>query len=132
MASQAKLPHTMPTPRQARSNLREAVANFRTKRVLTTQLEDDCKRAKSELKTADHEIDEAEGDLLASAEDSPEDLDASARLAKAVAHEERAERDLEKVQDILRRSRLELDGATKILRGARGDIRALQEGRRKS
>ncbi len=130
MATQPKLPGTLPTPAQAKSALRTAVSALADKRLLVIRLKDDAKTAALDLKRATKEVDVAERDLLAADEGSPEDADAAARLAKWLGMLEKAEDAVDKVKDTARRAQLELDAAAKVLRGARGDVRAVQDGRR--
>jgi hypothetical protein len=130
MAAQQKLPHTLPTPAAAKQALRQAASNLAEKRLLVIRLKDDAKTAALDLKRAIKEVDVSERDLLAADEGSPEDIDASARMAKWFGQLEKAEDAVDKVKDTTRRAQLELDAAAKVLRGARGDVRAVQDGRR--
>jgi hypothetical protein len=129
MSSQPKLPGTLPTPVQAKSNLRSAVETLAEKRLLLSRLKDDAKTAGLDFKRATKEVAMAERDLLAAAEGTPEDADASARMGKWLGMLEKAEDAVAKLKDTTRRGQLEVDQAVKVLAGARGDIRALQAGR---
>jgi hypothetical protein len=129
MSSQPKLPGTLPTPTQAKANLRLAVETLAEKRLLLSRLKDDAKTAGLDLKRATKEVSVAERDLLAADEGSPEDADAAARMGKWLGMLEQAEDAVVKLKDTARRATLEMDAATKVLAGARGDIRALQGGR---
>lgn len=130
MSSQPKLPGTLPTPAAAKSALRQAVASFAEKRLLVIRLKDNAKTAALDLKRATAEVDIAERDLLAADEGSPEDADATSRMAKWFGLLEKAEDAVSKVKDTTRRADIELDAAAKVLRGARGDVRAIRDGGR--
>jgi len=119
----------MPTPAQAKVALRAAAATFAERRLLVIRLKDDAKTAAADLANATREADLAERDLLAAADGSQEDADAAARLSAWLARLEAAEDAVAKVKDTTRRAQIELDAAVKVLRGARGDVRALHAGR---
>jgi hypothetical protein len=131
MAAQAKLPGTLPTPAQARSNLRVTRDCFREKLLVFEGYKERIAASKDEVKAANLEVEEAEADLLAAEEGSKEDIDASSRHGKAMRRKARAQTDLEKVTAARRLAGREMALAAKGLAAAREDVEAIRQGRRK-
>jgi uncharacterized protein YecT (DUF1311 family) len=130
-ATQPRLPGTLSTPAAAKALLRMARQEWRTRRETYDALEDDLSSAKSEVKDATTEVDQAEGDLLAASEDSKEEKAADVVHQRAWLRLDRAEGDLEKVASTHKLAKAELAKARKLLAGARGELQAVREGRRK-
>jgi len=130
-STQPRLPGTLPTPAAAKAVLRMARQEWRTRRETYDGLEGDHSSAKSEVKDATTEVDQAEADLLAASEDSKEEKAADVAHQRAWLRLERAESDLEKVASTHKLAKAELAKARKLLAGARAELQATREGRRK-
>lgn len=131
MATQPKLPHTLPTPRAAKAALRGVLEEISAQREAIRGLKDQVKRAKEDAAEAERQITAAERDLLQAEDDSPEELDASAREVAALVLLEKAEDAGRKADGILKRANRELEEMTARLAGVRGDLRAIQQGRQR-
>ena len=131
MATQAKLPGTLPTPAAARSNLRLVREEVRRKRGVAESMKARVDAAKEELKAADAETEEVEGDLLDADEGTPLDVSAGANHHKALRRLAHARTDLDKVRATQRLAKSELKEALGRLRAAREDMEAIREGRRR-
>lgn len=131
MATQAKLPGTLPTHAQAKANLRDARSLESTRAKVVEGLKGKVKLAQKEQAAAELDRDIAERDLEASAAGSDEERDADVRQFEADKRVERAERDLGKVKEALAVAVVEHADAARALSGARGDLRAIHQGRRK-
>ena len=129
-AVQAILPATLPTPTQARGNLKLARSEVREKENVVDGMKDRRDAAKEELAAALLEVEEAENDIFDAPEESPEDLAANARHQKACKRTDRAASDVEKVSGTLKLARGELRVARKHLAAARQDLEAIRDGRK--
>jgi len=129
--AQAKLPATMPTPAEARSALRLAKADVAEKRGTVAKQRLDIKTAQGQIERCAAVLEEVEADLLGADEGSPEDLRAAALEVEAVRAFDVAERAHETLTKALPYLVAECKQAEGRLRAARGDIRAIGEGRRK-
>jgi hypothetical protein len=131
MSTQARLPGTLPTPAVARANLRMARRSYQDRQNVVDGMKDRLSAAHDEVKAAGAELDEVEQDLLAADEGSSEDLAADERHGKAMKRAERAANDVIKVAGALRLAQSELADGVRLLAGARGELAAIREGRRK-
>ena len=128
--TQAKLPATLPTPAQARATLANARRTFAEKRELVDGLERRLKTSRELCRKLEADLDTAETDLLDADEGSAADLEAQARHLKALQSLDREERSRDEQAANLPYVKAELAQAAATLRGARGDLRAIGEGRR--
>jgi hypothetical protein len=103
---------------------------FMEKAEILAGYEAAVKSAKADAKAAMVEIEAAERDLLDAEEGSKEDLAANAALVQALRHLDKAETALDGNKRNLPHAQTDLADAEKRLRGARGDLRAIAEGRR--
>jgi hypothetical protein len=131
MGTQARLPGTLPTPAAAKASLRMAREEWRRATSAKDGLTSRLAAARDEAKAAAIELGEAEADLLAAEDGGIEELDADERHAKAVKRFERAEADIVKVRGTIREASRELKAAQAVLTGARAEMQAIRQGRRK-
>jgi hypothetical protein len=129
-AVQAILPATLPTPVQAKSNLRLARSEVREKGNVVDGMKDRLAAAKEEAAASLLEVEEAENEIFDAAEESPEDIAANARHQKACKRADRATSDVGKVLGTLKLARGELRVAKKHLAAARQDLQAIRDGRK--
>jgi hypothetical protein len=129
-AVQAILPATLPTPTQARSNLKLARSEVREKGNVADGMKDRLAAAKEEQVAALLEVEEAENEIFDAPEESPEDIAANARHQKMCKRAARAASDVEKVSGTLKLARGELRVARKHLAAARQDLEAIRDGRK--
>jgi hypothetical protein len=130
MATQAKLPGTLPTPAVARSNLRNARSVVRTREAVLEGLRERAKLARETVSECNLKLDAVEDDLLVAEEGSDQDVSADKAHGEAMRAVERAEKDVEKVAAAVKVAGDELAVARRELAAARADIRAIREGRR--
>lgn len=128
--TQAILPATLPTPAQARNNLRACRNEVKEKTNVAEGMKDRLDAAKEEEKEAAAEVEQAERDLLEADEDSKEEKVASVAHHKAWRRLERARLDKDKVKATLKLARGEARAAAKRLAAAREDLEAIREGKR--
>lgn len=130
-ATQAKLPATLPTPAEARSALRLARAEVREKRITLAKQKLDIKTAQGQIERCTSTLEDVEGDWLAAGDGSTEDLAAAGLIVETIRALDTAERAHETLTKALPYLSAELKQAEGRLRGARNDIRAIAEGRRR-
>jgi len=130
MATQARLPATLPSPAQAKANLRMARSALKEKRNVVDGLKARHEAARDEAADAEAEVDGAETDLVECEEGSSAEVSADKRHHKACARLDRAEADAERVGSALKLAKSELKNARAQMRTARADIEAIREGRR--
>jgi hypothetical protein len=130
MATQAKMPGVMPTPAQARSVLRLSRDDVAAKRATVRAMRAQAQAAKDAEAAALADLEEAEGDGLASDDGTEAAVSAEQRQTKEWKRAKKARDSREKVARTLRLARSELKEAEARLAAARDDIEALQEGRR--
>lgn len=129
--TQARLPGTLPTPRQAREHLQAAIGAERSAAKEVEGFKLHLKSARAELKAAAGEMEAAEEDFLAAAPDSPEERAADAKAATAWARSRKAERGITNLLDTSRAARSRLAECRQKLRSAREELEAVREGRRR-
>jgi hypothetical protein len=129
MATQPRLPGTLPTPSVARSNLRDARYSVRNQRMLAVEAKEHVKRAKDDLaaaaaavETAEDDLDKASGDAEVMAADGAHEL--------SLGLVQKGEAALVKVSAVAKRAADDLGIAEKRLAAAREDLRAIRQGRR--
>lgn len=129
MATQARLPATLPDPKQARANLAAARAEERAKRGVVDGLKERAAAARGEISDAALDLEAAEEDLLGTADASPEHLAAQTAHGKAWRRLARARKDAEKVQATRKLAKGEAGAAAAKLAAAREDLEAIRQGR---
>lgn len=128
--TQARLPATLPDPRQARANLTTARQEARDKRAVVDGLKERAAAARDEIADAMLDLEAAEEDLLGTAEGSREHLAAQDKHGKAWRRLARARKDAEKVKATRKLAKDEAKAAEGKLVAAREDLEAIRQGRR--
>lgn len=131
-ATQAKLPATLPTPAEARSALRLCRQERAEKSKALEGLKLRLEQAKAREKSCAAEIERHEALLLDADEGSPEDLAESAEHVAAIREHEKAEKAREAIEEGMPFAKSELKETETRLRGARADVRAIADGRRRA
>lgn len=129
--TQARLPYTLPTPGQARQKLREARGAVASAADDLAKLREDLRSARAEAEAAETDLTQAEHNMLDAAEDSPESAAADADQGRLWRRLLLAESGIENLKATIVKAAGEHDDARRLLRGARGDLEAVRQGRRK-
>lgn len=129
--TQARLPGTLPTPRDARARLALAVAREVEASSKVAAFVLHMKSARAALKSAATEAGQAEQDLLAAEPGSPEETAADARHATAWRDLQRAEASIASLLDTSASARADRAEARAALRSAREEMEAIRQGRRR-
>jgi hypothetical protein len=130
VATQTRLPGTLPTLAQAKARLRESRGLVETRARTLEEMRGHKKTAKGDLADAEAAVDAAECDLLAALAGSAEETAADGAHAKAMRATEKAEEALRRVEHAVQRADSEHEDARRELTGARSELRAVREGRR--
>lgn len=130
VASQVRIPGTLPTLPHAKAALREARATYFVRKDTADKFAAEVKRAKAEFAQAEQAYDDAERILLDAAAGSPEETRADGEHDKADRAVEKAEGDLAKVKKASDKAHAERDEALSLLVGARRTLREIRQGRR--
>lgn len=131
MATQARLAGTLPSPKQAMSNLRLARIEVRERAAALLDLKTELRKAKAEGAAAAAALEQDEGILVDAADGSPEAAAAESEHRRDMKRAERAERDRAKVAEAVKLAAAEHKQALGHLRAARDDLEAIREGRRR-
>jgi hypothetical protein len=130
MATQARLPGTLPTPEQARAKLKNARAGRRVVLDVVTKNRLDLKAIAKEQEAAEVSLEDAEHTMGDAAEGSPEQLAAETEQAEMWDALGRLEKKAANLKAAQVKAQAALEEADRALRVARDDIKAIRQGRR--